>query len=284
MFLFFRIFLIRELISNPLEKAFQRRIDQERLGLMHLLHLPSVAVAVATALAAVSLPASSFAATGDGSAQKASPVMNDPGAGWREAKKTHPKKEDAKEGDAKGDSKTSDVKSDAKKTGKPVQVGSYGDWGAFLAESGKDKTCYALATPKERAPAALKRDPAYVFISNRPAEKVRNEVSIIMGFAMKDGAEARADIGGSNFGLVAKGSNAWIKNPAEESRFVEELKKGSKLIVKAASLKGKVTTDSYSLSGISQALERVSEKIARKQPGRLSWSPQNDRIVHLMGA
>src|SRR5271167_1086691 len=97
MFLFFRIFLIRELISNPLDKAFQRRIDQERLGLMHLLHLPSVAVAVATAtaLGAVSLPASSFAATGDGSAQKASPVMNDRGAGWREAKKNHPKKEDA---------------------------------------------------------------------------------------------------------------------------------------------------------------------------------------------
>jgi hypothetical protein len=255
MFLLFRIFLIRELISNPLEKAFQRRIDQERLGLMHPLHLPSVAVAVATALGAVSLPASSFAATGDGSAQKASPVMNDPGAGWREAKKIHPKNEDPKTGDAKGDSKTSDVK----KAGKPVQVGSYGDWGAFLAESGKDKTCYALATPKERAPATLKRDPAYLFISNRPAEKVRNEVSIIMGFAMKDGAEARADIGGSNFDLVAKGSNAWIKNPAEESRFVEELKKGSKLIVKAASLKGKVTTDSYSLSGISQALERVQK-------------------------
>src|SRR5271165_5780154 len=99
MFLFFRIFLIRELISNPLDKAFQRRIDQERLGLMHLLHLPCVAVAVATALGAVSLPASSFAATGDGSAPKASPVMNDRGAGWREAKKTHPKKEDAKKGE-----------------------------------------------------------------------------------------------------------------------------------------------------------------------------------------
>lgn len=140
-----------------------------------------------------------------------------------------------------------------------MQVGSYGDWGAFLAEGAKDKTCYALATPKERAPAALKRDPAYVFISNRPAEKVRNEVSIIMGFAVKDGADARADIGGANFNLVAKGANAWIKNPAEEAQFVEALKKGSKLIVKAPSVKGNVTTDTYSLSGISQALDKVQK-------------------------
>jgi hypothetical protein len=76
---------------------------------------------------------------------------------------------------------------------------------------------------------------------------------------MKDRSEAHADIGGSTFDLVAKGFNAWIKDPTEESRFVEELKKGSKLIIKAASLKGKVTTDSYSLSGISQALERVQK-------------------------
>jgi hypothetical protein len=255
MFLFFRIFQIRELISNPLDKSVQRRIDQERLGLMHSLSIPNVAIAVATALAAASLPTSSFAAIADAPVQKASPVRKDSGAGWLEARKTHPKEEDAKKGDAKSDSKNGD----AKKAGKPVQVGSYGDWGAFLAVSGKDKTCYALATPKERAPATLKRDAAYVFISNRPAEKVRNEVSIIMGFAMKDRSEARADIGGSTFDLVAKGSNAWIKDPAEESRFVEELKKGSKLTVKAASLKGKVTTDSYSLSGISQALERVQK-------------------------
>ncbi|MGH6864264.1 MAG: invasion associated locus B family protein, partial [Methylocella sp.] len=64
------------------------------------------------------------------------------------------------------------------KTGKPSQLASYGDWGVFVAEDGKSKTCYALATPKERAPAGLKRDPAYTFISNRPGENVREEVSI----------------------------------------------------------------------------------------------------------
>ncbi|WP_395665203.1 invasion associated locus B family protein [Methylocella sp.] len=148
---------------------------------------------------------------------------------------------------------------DSKKAGKPQQVGTFGDWAAFTAMSGKDKTCYALATPKERAPARLKRDPAYVFISYRPGEKVRGEVSIIMGFAIKDGSDPKAEIGGTTFALAPKGANAWIKSAAEEPQFVEALKKGAKLTVKAASAKGNVTTDTYSLSGISQALDKVQK-------------------------
>jgi hypothetical protein len=159
----------------------------------------------------------------------------------------------------KNTTKTGDAKSD--EAGKPVQVASFGDWGAFMAQQGgKKKTCYALAQPKERMPASLKRDPAYIFISSRPAENVHNEISIIMGFSMKDNGEAQADIGGTHFQLIAKGTNAWIKNPAEEAQFIETMKKGSKLVIKAASAKGNTTTDSYSLAGLSQALERVQKE------------------------
>jgi hypothetical protein len=157
--------------------------------------------------------------------------------------------------------KSDSASADSKKAGKPSQVAIYGDWGVFVASGEKTKTCYALATPKDRAPSGLKRDPAYVFISSRPGENVREEISIIMGFPVKEGGAARADIGGGpGFDLVAKGTNAWVKNQAEESKFVDGLKKGSKLIVKAPSLKGHVTTDSYSLAGLSQALERVEKE------------------------
>jgi hypothetical protein len=154
---------------------------------------------------------------------------------------------------------SSAASADTTKTGKPSQLASYGDWGVFLAQGEKSKTCYALATPKDRAPPGLKRDPAYVFIANRPGENVREEVSIIMGFPMREGG-GRAEIAGSGFALIAKGANAWIKNQAEEAKFVDVLKKGAKLIVEAPSLKGHVTTDSYSLTGLAQALERVEKE------------------------
>jgi len=145
------------------------------------------------------------------------------------------------------------------KDGKPSQLGIYGDWGVYFAKGEKSKTCYTLTMPKDRAPPGLNRDPAYIFISNRPGENVRREISVVMGFPVKEEG-ARAEVAGSSFALIAKGPNAWIKNSAEEAHFVEALKKGSKLMVKAPSLKGNVTTDSYSLAGLSQALERIEKE------------------------
>ncbi|MBV8848300.1 MAG: hypothetical protein JOZ16_01795 [Methylobacteriaceae bacterium] len=180
-----------------------------------------------------------------------------------------------KKAQSKSDSKTSDTKTSGKTAkgkddkagkkvaslgdGKPVLLEAYHDWSAYMAQ-GKEKTCYALASPKDRAPNTLKRDQAYVFISNRPSENVRNEVSIIMGFPMKDNSEAKAEIGNSSYDLIAKGTNAWVKNPAQETQFIDAMKKGAKLTVKAASSRGSQTTDSYSLAGLSQALERMQKE------------------------
>jgi Invasion associated locus B (IalB) protein len=156
--------------------------------------------------------------------------------------------------------------------GKPLLVASFGDWGVYQTQAAKGRVCYTLAQPKERAPAELKRDPAYAFISDRPGEGVRNEISFIMGFdvaaaseaasdAKKKGAdkEAMAMVGDQSFDLLAKTSNLWVKNAAKEGQLIDEMRKGSTLQVKAASKKGNVTTDTYSLKGFSQALERVQK-------------------------
>ena len=143
--------------------------------------------------------------------------------------------------------------------GKPTLVGSYGDWGAYEAQSAKSKICYALAQPKQRTPATLKRDSAYIFISSRPGEGVRNEVSVIMGVPMKDGtSDAKAEVGKSDFDLVTKGQNAWMKNAAQETQLIETMKKSGRMVVKAPLAKGSVS-DSYSMAGLAQALERVAK-------------------------
>jgi hypothetical protein len=143
---------------------------------------------------------------------------------------------------------------------KPMLVGTYGDWGAYMTDVGKGKVCYALAKPKDRAPGNLHRDPAYVFISTRPAEGVHDEISVIMGFPLKEGTiGGGADIGGTKFDLIAKGENAWVKNAAEEAQVIEVMRKGSKLIVRAPSKRGNVTTDTYLLDGLALALDKVAK-------------------------
>jgi hypothetical protein len=145
---------------------------------------------------------------------------------------------------------------------KPALVGTFGDWGVYVSQGAKSKICYALAQPKDRQPSSLKRDQTYIFISNRPGEGVRNEVSIIMGLPLKDGAPgAKAEIGSTSYDLVAKGQNAFVKNAAEEGQFVNTLKRrGSRLVIEVSPAKGPMAKDTYSLAGVSQALDRVAKE------------------------
>ena len=155
---------------------------------------------------------------------------------------------------------------------KPLLVATFGDWGVYQTKSGKGRICYTLAQPKERLPADLKRDAAYAFISDRPGEGVRNEISFIMGFDVATAAEAGASpkakaavkdavavVGDQSFDLLPKGANLWVKNAAREGQLIDEMRKGVKLVVRAASKKGNATSDGYSLTGFSQALDRLQK-------------------------
>ncbi len=172
-------------------------------------------------------------------------------------------KSDAKsKGDSKskGDAADKNGSKNAGKAAKPLSIGKYGDWEALSAQ-GKDKLCYALGAPQKRQPEAkLKDAKANIFVSTRPSENVRNEIAINLGYATKENGAATADVDGSNYELVTMKESAWLKNPAQEKEFVETMKHGTKLVVKASSAKGTASTDTYSLKGLSDALARVQQE------------------------
>ncbi len=143
---------------------------------------------------------------------------------------------------------------------RPSAIDKINDWGVYAAGAGKAKACYVLAEPKERAPKTLKRDPGYVFITQRPGEGVRNEVSVVMGFDVKPDSTPKAEIGAASFPMIAKGGNLWLKNPAQETDFVNALRKSPRLTVKADSLRGNTTTDTYALAGVGAALDRATKE------------------------
>ena len=174
---------------------------------------------------------------------------------------------------------------------KPSLVATFGDWNVFVGEVGKGRICYTLAQPKSREPASLTRDPGYAFISDRPSEGVRNEVSFIMGFDVSGGdtAEAKTDakpgekpsksdaksktsaaaapvamVDQASFEMLPKGGNLWVKNAAKESALIAEMRKGVKLVIKAASLRGHQSIDTYSLGGFAQAMERLQKECPGK--------------------
>ena len=150
----------------------------------------------------------------------------------------------------------------AEASGQPALLGTFGDWGAYLGNSGGRKVCFVLSKPAsaQTTPPNRPRDPTYLFISTRPTENVRNEVSVIMGYPHKPDSDATLEIGSDKYAMYTQNDGAWIKNAAEESRMIEGMRKGADLVVKGVSARGTQTTDRYSLKGLGQALDRVAQE------------------------
>ncbi|MGC2115112.1 MAG: invasion associated locus B family protein [Pseudolabrys sp.] len=153
-------------------------------------------------------------------------------------------------------------KKPANPTDQAVLLGQFGEWGAYRAAPGGKKVCFALSKPTSVViePSGRRRDPSYAFVSTRPAEKVRNEVSVIVGYPQKLGRDASAAIGTATYAMYTQNDGAWVKNAAEEAQMVETMRKGSDLVVKSESVLGTKTTDTYSLKGIAQALDKVADE------------------------
>jgi hypothetical protein len=139
---------------------------------------------------------------------------------------------------------------------------SYGDWGVYTAQTGRSKICYALSQPKDRLPKNVNRDPAYLFVSFRPAENVKNEVALVLGFSAKENGPAEAAVGNASYALITKATNAWLKNPAEEGQAIATMARSGTVTVKTQSARGSSLTDRYSLNGFSKALEHARKECA----------------------
>jgi hypothetical protein len=144
----------------------------------------------------------------------------------------------------------------------PTLLGQYGDWGAYAATPGGKKVCFALGKPKatKTEPVGRPRDPSYIFVSTRPAENVKNEVSIMIGYPFKSSSDATAEVGTAKFAMYTQNDGAWIKNVAEEARMVDAMRKGADLTVKGTSGRGTTSTDQYSLKGLAQALDKIEQE------------------------
>jgi invasion protein IalB len=157
------------------------------------------------------------------------------------------------------------TKSAAAAGAEPTLIGQFGTWGAYTATPNGKKVCFALAKPSSSKtnPPNRPRDPAYAFVSTRPAEKVVNEVSVMIGYTLKPGSESTLEVGGASYAMYTQGDGLWIKNAAEEERMVEAMRKGAEVTVKGLSARGTETTDIFSLKGLSQALDRLAQDCKR---------------------
>ena len=134
----------------------------------------------------------------------------------------------------------------------PRSTGKYKNWQSFTAETDKGKICFAETLPTKRAPAAVKREKSKLFVTFRPSENIKDEVSLTSGHQYK-ASTVIAKSGKRSYVFFSKENFAWILDDQEEKQFIQLMKKASNIIVKARTVKGAETTDHYSMMGFTKA-------------------------------
>ncbi|MDE1173087.1 MAG: hypothetical protein PW790_05355 [Parvibaculaceae bacterium] len=145
----------------------------------------------------------------------------------------------------------------------PQLLGKFGGWAAYQFGTGANKICYVMGAPQKSAPE-MTRGEVYFMITHRPQKQIRGEISMRAGYAFSKTSRPFAEIGKAKFSMftgVAKGGEnaswAWLESVSDEPKLVKAMRGGSTMTIKGTPNKGKLTTDTYSLTGISAALNKI---------------------------
>ena len=133
------------------------------------------------------------------------------------------------------------------------EIGKYKDWQTMVLVEPTATVCFAQSSPVLQAPKKNKRD-ARLFVSFRPAEKIKDEISASPGYEFNKNNSVIATSGKNKikFDIIQQGF-AWIADNKIEKKMVKVMKKGSRIMITGYNQKGSQTIDHYSLLGFTKA-------------------------------
>ena len=134
----------------------------------------------------------------------------------------------------------------------PRSTGKYKNWESFTVQTDKGKICFAQTIPTKRAPASIKRERSKLFVTFRPSESIKDEVSLTSGHDYKS-STVTASSGKKSYSFFSQKNFAWLLDDQEEKNFIKLMKRATNLIIKARTTKGAETTDHYSMMGFTKA-------------------------------
>lgn len=141
-------------------------------------------------------------------------------------------------------------------------VSEHGDWTAFKTSEGNATVCYAGAEPEKDEGDYTNRGDIYVLVTQRPAAKELDVISVEAGYKYQKDSEVIVKISGNSYKLFTSNGNAWARDAATDKQLVTAMRRGATMVITGKSWRGTKTKDTYSLSGFTAAY-----KAARKACG-----------------
>lgn len=142
-------------------------------------------------------------------------------------------------------------------TAQTRNIKKFGEWRVMAHEAADTRICFAMASPRISDPPDASSG-AFFYISAWPKEGVRAEISVKTSAALKPGAPASIQLDQTFYKLFSKGDRAFVIDATDELKLLEAMKKGSTVTVLAQNEQGVISKDTYSLSGIAQAVQAIS--------------------------
>jgi hypothetical protein len=140
-----------------------------------------------------------------------------------------------------------------------TRASQHGDWSLMTDENTPHQFCFVTSEPKSTDGTDAQRQAPRAYISAWPKDGIRAEVSFRMGFRVKKSVQAIATVSPAGFRLFGSGDRVYVSDSTRELKLVEAMRKGSTMTVAATSDSGAAVTDTYSLNGIGQALQKLQE-------------------------
>ena len=138
-------------------------------------------------------------------------------------------------------------------------IGKFKDWETFTVTENNNKICFAQSIPILRAPKKFERNPSRLFVSFRPTEDIKDEVSATSGYTFQKEKIVKAKTGKKTYDFFSREEFAWILDTEEEQRFIKAMKKASRVMIIGRTEKGKQTIDHYSLMGFTKAYDTAKK-------------------------
>ncbi|WP_332059930.1 invasion associated locus B family protein [Bartonella sp. CB74] len=141
----------------------------------------------------------------------------------------------------------------------PSRLDQFYAWGTYSYKSPENTICYVLSVPLESLPTTVNHGDNFFLVTKRSHSPVSFEPQFMAGYMLKEGSRVTVTIGNKDFDFFTKDSSAWLESPTLEKQLVSAMRSGNNMTVKATSKRGTHTTYTYSLKGITAALNRAQK-------------------------
>lgn len=137
-------------------------------------------------------------------------------------------------------------------------LGEYTAWSAYATAQSVGQICFMLSRPTASEPRQDGSD-SYFYITHRPSEGVRSEISLVAGYVFAPQGAARLIVGADSFALVTEGDGAWLADPAQAETVVAAIRAGATMTVEALAASGQMVRQTFSLIGATAAGRAIAE-------------------------